>query len=282
LDVIKCFPTDSIAEEFIDRAQQFSVKKVRSLLRRFLINSRTRPIDQNTLEAYHVLDSPGLHKERFFETEFYRRLASENYDAWEGITWVLDLLPTSPKMAIEVIKSYISAHIMLLHDYELIGLEDAMTIVRARFINHQQPRDIFLDLHPREFEILIDALYDKMGYDTTLTPYRNDGGKDVIAISSELGKEEKLLIECKRYEPDVGPDIIRALNGVVSSDKATKGVLVTSSDFTPEARNFAKENGVELINHSNLTRLLNTYFGTNWPSFVDRIILTRKFETSED
>ena len=69
---------------------------------------------------------------------------------------------------------------------------------------------------------------------------------------------------------------------MVFSEKATKGVLVTSSDFTPEARRFAKNNGVELINHSDLTRLLNTYFGTNWPSFIDRIILMREIETNEN
>jgi restriction system protein len=65
----------------------------------------------------------------------------------------------------------------------------------------------------------------------------------------------------------------RALLGVVSDEKATKGVLVSSSDFTSEARKFEKNNRrLELIGNKDLQILLNKYFGPKWPTYIDSII----------
>jgi restriction system protein len=65
----------------------------------------------------------------------------------------------------------------------------------------------------------------------------------------------------------------RALLGVVSNEKATKGVLVSTSEFTSEARKLEKDNRrLELICNKDLQILLNKYFGPKWPQYVDSII----------
>jgi restriction system protein len=100
----------------------------------------------------------------------------------------------------------------------------------------EQPQELFRSLEPRQFEILVELLYERMGYETTLTPYTNDGGKDIIAVSNQVGRKEIIYIECKNSSKGIGPKIIRALVGIVTNDRATKGVVVSSSYFTRQAK----------------------------------------------
>jgi restriction system protein len=52
--------------------------------------------------------------------------------------------------------------------------------------------------------------------------------------------QEGYIVECKKYAPEVlvGPSIVRALYGVVESEKATAGILATTSSFTKGAKEF--------------------------------------------
>jgi hypothetical protein len=95
----------------------------------------------------------------------------------------------------------------------------------------------------RGFESFIARLVQELGFeDIVLTPSSNDQGRDILATKRVHGIPIFFAFECKRYAPDrpVGPDIARALLGTIShpSTRATKGVLVTTSRFTPAARKF--------------------------------------------
>src|SRR2546427_6913331 len=102
-------------------------------------------------------------------TEFAKRLISPGRQPWEGITWVLDLLPLFPQMAIDSISAYITAHCQFLPDGRWYGLEDAMSLIRARYFDLSHPREILLGLRPRDFEFLVAALYAGMGYEVAVT-----------------------------------------------------------------------------------------------------------------
>ncbi|MEQ1654678.1 MAG: restriction endonuclease, partial [Nitrospira sp.] len=69
-----------------------------------------------------------------------------------------------------------------------------------------------------------------------------DGGKDIVAIRSDLGIRSKYIIECKRYAPNkpVGVALVRGLYGAQTQMGANKAVLATTSRFTTEARSFAE------------------------------------------
>ncbi|MUL29472.1 restriction endonuclease [Priestia megaterium] len=275
-----CFPNKEFTDEYINNISHYTEKQVKSLLRRFLVRSGHTERDMQTLKIHKVMKENGMADEgmlKYMETEFFTRLSSSDSYAWEGITWVLDLLPNKPKSAIEVIQAYLTGHLSSLHDNAIVGLGDCMAIIRAKFIDSEQPREIFLGLHPRKFEYLVSALYESMGYEVMVTPYQGDYGKDVIAVSTETGKTEKLFIECKRWEANVRRKEISELLGVVISQKATKGILITSADFAPSAKKEAQNNpNIELINHTKLTQLLNTYMGTNWIYYLDRIIMNQE------
>jgi|GEM_PF-4955064 len=119
---------------------------------------------------------------------------------------------------------------------------------------------IFLQtIDPLEFERLVSELLSRMGYITQLTKSSHDGGIDVIAMNPQPLVGGKVVVQCKRYSGTVGSPIVRDLYGVVHSEQASKGVLITTSDFSPDAYSFAEGKPVELINGSKLTELLRQY-----------------------
>lgn len=52
---------------------------------------------------------------------------------------------------------------------------------------------------------------------------------------------------------------MRDFYGAVTADKAVKGILITTSDFTAQAREFAERVGLELINLGRLQDLFAQY-----------------------
>ena len=93
------------------------------------------------------------------------------------------------------------------------------------------------------FIMIIAALVDELGFENVvLTPRSGDEGRDVVATMTVHGISMVCAFECKRYAQDrpVGPDIARALLGVIThgSTRATKGIVVTTSSFTPAATKF--------------------------------------------
>jgi restriction endonuclease Mrr len=112
-----------------------------------------------------------------------------------------------------------------------------------------------------EFEGLVAALLSRMEFRAETTRATGDGGIDVVAVLDRPILGGKYLFQCKRYAPNnlVGASTVRDFYGAVTADKAVKGVLITTSDFTAQAREFAERVGLELINMGRLQSLLTQY-----------------------
>ena len=107
-----------------------------------------------------------------------------------------------------------------------------------------------------EFEEYIAQLFKSKGFDVQKTSYSHDGGIDLIATFNEPIFSGKYIIQCKKYtDTMVGQPTIRDLYGVVMSEHANKGILITTSDFTDEARTFADNKNIELINGTLLKQI---------------------------
>lgn len=117
-----------------------------------------------------------------------------------------------------------------------------------------------------EFEFLCKKLLEKMGFDVEQTKASGDGGIDLIATNSQPFLEGKYIIQCKRYSGSVGEPIIRDLYGVVCSERANKGILMTTGTFTNSAVNFAAGKQLELIDGIKLSVLLEKHQITNTSS----------------
>lgn len=92
----------------------------------------------------------------------------------------------------------------------------------------------------RKFEELVAELLRLQGYRVTLTQRSRDGGKDMFAHKDDGVVKSLFLVECKRYAPQklVGVKLVREFWGVIEADRATGGVLVTTSGFTLDAQRF--------------------------------------------
>jgi Holliday junction resolvasome RuvABC ATP-dependent DNA helicase subunit len=114
-------------------------------------------------------------------------------------------------------------------------------------------------LSGQDFEHLITALLFRMGFHAETTKTSGDGGIDIVAAFDKPIFGGRYLFQCKRFAPDnlVGAPTVRDFYGAVMAERAVKGIFVTTSDFTMQAREFAQKAGVELIDSTQLHKLLN-------------------------
>lgn len=110
-----------------------------------------------------------------------------------------------------------------------------------------------------EFENLVDLLLSKAGFSVSQTKASHDGGIDLIANSSQPFFKGNYIIQCKRYAGVVGEPIIRDLYGVVTNERANKGILITTGNFTNEAKKFAQGKNLELIGNLELVKLIQKF-----------------------
>lgn len=106
----------------------------------------------------------------------------------------------------------------------------------------------------QQFEVLIAAAFDKLGYATDVVGGGGaDGGKDILLKK----KGRRVLAQCKHWKStSVGAPVVREMFGLMVSEKMDAVMIVTSGKFTKEAIAFAKGKPIVLINGSALVKLL--------------------------
>jgi restriction system protein len=120
-------------------------------------------------------------------------------------------------------------------------------------------RPNLMDINPFDFEKLIGNLFDKMGLDTRQTRSSRDGGVDVVAFDTRPIFGGKVVIQAKRYKHTVSVSAVRDLYGAMTNERATKGILVTTSGYGSDAIKFACDKPIELITGENLLYLLKEH-----------------------
>jgi Restriction endonuclease/Bacterial PH domain len=114
-------------------------------------------------------------------------------------------------------------------------------------------------IDPLAFEELTRQLLERMGYQARLTKASHDGGIDIEAFDPQPIRGGRIVVQCKKYSNVVGVPYVRDLYGVVQHEGATKGILITTSHFSPDARAFAQDKPLELIERHDLEELLRHY-----------------------
>ena len=112
-------------------------------------------------------------------------------------------------------------------------------------------------MSPTEFEHYIATLYEAQGFRVTVTKQSGDGGIDVI-LENEEGKT---AVQVKRYDQKtVGRPEVQNLVGA-SLKGFNNRIMVTSSDFSREALEYAHDHGVTLVNGKSLEDMAEKVFG---------------------
>jgi restriction system protein len=135
-------------------------------------------------------------------------------------------------------------------------------MVDKRFVEHGdilsdvESRPNLMDLTPTEFEVCVSNLFARMGLETKLTRASRDGGVDAVAFDTRPVLGGKVVIQAKRYRHTVGVSAVRDLYGTMLNEGASKGILVATSTYGPDAYEFAKDKPMELIDGGGLLYLL--------------------------
>lgn len=111
-----------------------------------------------------------------------------------------------------------------------------------------------LDQSPYFFEHLVVDLLVKMGYggsfanSAQVTQYVHDDGIDGIIYEDKLGLD-KIYIQAKRYKLDntVGKPQIQQFSGALDEQKATKGVFITTSSYSKEAKQYVEKLNKKIV-----------------------------------
>lgn len=124
-----------------------------------------------------------------------------------------------------------------------------------RQLNNQLASEIKTSLQnvsPQKFEqIVVDVLV-AMGYGGSLenagmvTQYTKDDGIDGVIKEDKLGLD-KIYVQAKRWQNGVGQPEIQKFVGALVGQGAKKGVFITTSYFSKEARQFQPKGDIKVV-----------------------------------
>lgn len=116
-----------------------------------------------------------------------------------------------------------------------------------------------LSVTPGDFENLVAHLFKQMGYGASVTQYSRDGGIDIELTLEHFGISHRWLVQVKRYVDAVGVKEVREYSSLRYRDNVDGVIIVTTSNFTKEAKKEAADHNVKLIGGALLVEMLNHY-----------------------
>jgi len=126
-----------------------------------------------------------------------------------------------------------------------------------------------------QFEKLIGLVYRKLGYDVARRGGANpDGGIDLI-----IQKDGQCAaVQCKRWKAwRVGVKQVREFLGALTDAGIQQGRFITLCGYTSPAMQFAKKNGIEIVNEAELALMLESTDARLDPEVLDLLRDKRKF-----
>ena len=178
----------------------------------------------------------------------------------------LDLANVDPKKCFRALKGVSGAKLS-----ELSPIPPVLSLDRSddRFVdgrdisNNMDNSTNLAAMDWEDFEHLVRELFEKEfaqhGAEVRVTKASADGGVDAVVFDPDPIRGGKIVIQAKRYTNTVGVAAVRDLYGTVMNEGASKGILVTTSDFGADSYNFANGKPLSLLNGSNLLHLLEKH-----------------------
>jgi len=181
----------------------------------------------------------------------------------EFISWIVIL-----SVFVVSIIGWLQGHLLI--GSFLIGLSLSfipilvLLFIRGQRIKRSQilaRNSLYDDYTPQEFENATAEIFRRTGFRSDVTSYSGDQGIDIV-----LSKNDTTIgVQCKRYRPDkkIGPAFIREFAGSLDGSNLQEGIFVTTSNFTPAARQAAKDSQyrIRLMNGNQLADLKNKVEG---------------------
>ncbi len=178
----------------------------------------------------------------------------------------LNLAQVSPKECLRGLKALDAGPLA-----QLAPVRPVLELSRedSRFI---ESREVLADLSSSDnlavmeweaFEHLVRELFEREfcgdGAEVKVTQASRDRGVDAIAFDPDPIRGGKFVIQAKRYNIVVPVAAVRDLYGTMIAEGAVKGILVTTSYYGSDSREFAKDKPITLIDGANLVHMFQKH-----------------------
>lgn len=144
-----------------------------------------------------------------------------------------------------------------------LNREDARFVESREVLANLNATDNLASMDWEDFEHLVRELFAKVfggeGTEVRVTQASRDRGVDAIAFDPDPIRGGKFVIQAKRYNNVVPVSAVRDLYGTMINEGAAKGILVTTSHFGNDSREFAKDKPITLIDGANLVHMFQQY-----------------------
>lgn len=127
---------------------------------------------------------------------------------------------------------------------------------RGRLLETRSDLDSLRAMSWRQLEQLVSEAYRRLGFQVEETGQRGaDGGVDLILRRNG----QATLVQCKHWRKQrVGAPVVREQFGLLTHHQAVAVIVVTTGDFTSEARAFAQGKPIELVAGPELLALVQS------------------------
>lgn len=128
---------------------------------------------------------------------------------------------------------------------------------RKKKLEYERRKNIeyLKNMNPVEFEKFIAELFSFYGYKTRTTQVSGDNGVDIFIYKGNY----KYIIQCKRYKGTVGAPDMRDFYGTLMHERAKVGFFITTGHYSEQAKSFAKDKPIELIDGGKLVSLVSEF-----------------------
>lgn len=134
-----------------------------------------------------------------------------------------------------------------------LGADDTSSLSGKRW-----SLDVFANIDAQRFAAVCETWFSWAGFDTRHESHRTQEGVDIWLHAARL-PGPVAIVRCKlAQDKPVGLQELREFQGVVSTCKDAHGTFTTTSTYTPEALQFARENGIEVVDGRALLRRILT------------------------
>ena len=104
----------------------------------------------------------------------------------------------------------------------------------------------------QRFEVFLQEFLRRKGFRVRLTPVTADYGADLVLEKNGV----RLVVQAKRWQGTVGIEAVQQVIGAIKHYQAQKGLVITNSYFSDNAKKLALSNQVLLWDRDKLIELL--------------------------
>lgn len=129
------------------------------------------------------------------------------------------------------------------------------SIRKKRLLDKQKDIDSIRSLSWKQFEELVGEAYRRQGYSVL----ENEGAGPDGGVDLWLRKDgNRYLVQCKQWKTlKVGVKVVREMYGLVTAHQAAGAIIITSGLFTQEAKTFARDKPLDLVEGQQLAAMID-------------------------